>query len=60
MEALSAITTRIIFNKMFSKCLFQNLLQEVTDNAETVNPHIIVETIAWNALMVAIIAAKIA
>jgi hypothetical protein len=60
-EALNATITPITqtpFNRMSSRCLFRKR-REVIDNAGTVNPHIIVETIAWNVLMADTIAVKI-
>lgn len=59
-EALSATATLImIIFKTSLKCLFRSLLRGVIDNAGIVNPHIIVETIAWNVLMEATTAEKI-
>jgi hypothetical protein len=48
---LATIQMIIIFRMLLSKCLSQSV-ETTTDNAGTVNPHIIVEKIVWNVLMV--------
>lgn len=63
-EVLSDIIIQITF-KMSSKCLFPSRQRRhhreiIIVSAGIVNPHIIVEKIAWNVLMAVTIAAKVA